>query len=65
MEIITVGSSAVSTTILAILWTENPQAMIAIGGVLCAIFGGLTAALFARKKDKDKEEKRRNAVKQV
>ena len=49
MEIITVGLPSIASPVLALLSTENPQAMIAIGGVLCAIFGGVTAAFVARK----------------
>ena len=49
MEIITVGFPSIASPILALLSTENPQVMIAIGGVLCAIFGGVTAAFVARK----------------
>ena len=51
----------IASTLLAILPTENPQAMILIGGALCAIFGGVTATFFARKKGKEQ----RSAVKQV
>jgi uncharacterized membrane protein len=49
MEIITIGLPSIASPVLALLSTENPQAMIAIGGVLCAIFGGVTAAFVARK----------------
>ena len=49
MGIITVGFPSIASPILALLSTENPQVMIAIGGVLCAIFGGVTAAFVARK----------------
>jgi hypothetical protein len=49
MGIITVGLPSIASPILALLSTENPQAMIAIGGVLCAIFGGVTVAFVARK----------------
>ena len=45
----TVGLPLIVSPILALLSTENPQVMIAIGGVLCAIFGGVTAAFVARK----------------
>jgi len=51
MEIMTVGLPFIASPILALLSTENPQVMIAIGGVLCAIFGGVTAAFVARKND--------------
>ena len=47
----TVGLPWIVSPILALLSTENPQVMIAIGGVLCAIFGGVTAAFVARKKN--------------
>jgi uncharacterized membrane protein YeiH len=49
MEIITVGLPSIASPILALLSTENPQVMIAIGGVLCAIFGGVIAAFVANK----------------
>jgi ABC-type enterobactin transport system permease subunit len=49
MEITTVGLPSIASPILALLATENPQVMIAIGGVLCAIFGGVTAAFVAWK----------------
>jgi hypothetical protein len=49
MEIITFGLTSIASPILALLATENPQVMIAIGGVICAIFGGVTAAFVARK----------------
>jgi hypothetical protein len=48
MEIITVGLPSIVSPILALLSTENPQVMIAIGGILCAIFGGVIVA-FANK----------------
>ena len=49
MEIMTIGLPSIASPILALLSTESPQVMIAIGGVLCAIFGGVTAAFVARK----------------
>jgi hypothetical protein len=45
----TVGLPLIVSPILALLSTENPQVTIAIGGILCAIFGGVTAAFVARK----------------
>ena len=45
----TVGLPWIVSPILALLSTENPQVMIAVGGVLCAIFGGVTAAFVVRK----------------
>jgi uncharacterized membrane protein YeiH len=47
----TVGLPLIVSPILALLSTENPQVMIAIGGVLCAIFGGVIAAFVAKKND--------------
>ena len=49
MEIITVGLPSIASPILALLSTENPQVMIALAGVLCAIFGGFVAAFVANK----------------
>jgi uncharacterized membrane protein YeiH len=52
MEIITtvgLSPSSIVSPVLALLSTENPQVMIAIGGVLCAIFGGVIAAFASRK----------------
>jgi hypothetical protein len=49
MEIMTIGLPSIASPILALLSIENPQVMIALGGVLCAIFGGVTAAFVARK----------------
>ena len=51
MEIMTIGLPSIASPILALLSTENPQVMIALGGILCAIFGGVTAAFVARKKN--------------
>jgi hypothetical protein len=51
MEIMTVGLPSIASPVLALLSTENPQVMIALGGILCAIFGGVTAAFVARKKN--------------
>ena len=51
MEIMTVGLPPIASPILALLSTENPQVMIAIGGVLCAIFGGVIAAFVGRKEN--------------
>ena len=45
----TVGLPWIVSPILVLLSTENPQVMIAIGGVLCAIFGGVIAVFVARK----------------
>jgi len=45
----TVGLPSLALPILAVLSTENPQVMVAVGGVLCAIFGGVTAAFVAMK----------------
>ena len=45
----TVGFPLIVSPILALLSTENPQVMIAIGGVLCAIFGGVIATFVANK----------------
>ena len=45
----TVGLPWIVSPILALLSTENPQVMVAIGGVICAIFGGVIAAFVARK----------------
>ena len=47
----TVGLPSIVSPILALLSTENPQVMIATGGILCAIFGGVTAAFVAKKND--------------
>ena len=52
MEITTtvgLSPSSIVSPVLALLLAENAQAMIAIGGVLCAIFGGVIAAFVARK----------------
>jgi uncharacterized membrane protein YeiH len=49
MEMIAVGLPSIVSPILALLSTENPQVMIAIGGILCAIFGGVIVALVANK----------------
>ena len=47
----TVGLPSIVSPILALLSTENPQVTIAIGGILCAIFGGVIAAFVAKKND--------------
>jgi hypothetical protein len=47
----TVGLPSIVLPILALLSTENPQVTIAIGGILCAIFGGFVAAFVAKKND--------------
>jgi uncharacterized membrane protein YeiH len=45
----TVGLPWIVSPILALLSTENPQVMMSIGGILCAIFGGVIAAFVANK----------------
>jgi hypothetical protein len=47
----TVGLPWIVSPILALLSTENPQVMMSIGGILCAIFGGVIAAFVANKKN--------------
>jgi hypothetical protein len=37
----TLGLPFIASPIFALLSTENPQVMIATGGILCAIFGGV------------------------